>query len=162
MSQADDAIAEADDQLTEKERRFCDAYMTVEAAGNGVKACRLAGYKGTDAVLATTAWRLLRKADIKAALDARLEYDPLIAGRVERLRLLSEIVRGNATDEKLDAQGGRIELRVSTKDRLAALKALAEAAGEHVQRANVEVTGLPEGATIAQLLELAAAGKRGE
>lgn len=159
-SVADEAIEEADSALSEKERRFCDAYMSPEAAGNGVKACRLAGYKGSDAVLATTAWRLLRKADIKASLDARLEHDPLVAGRVERLRLLTEIVRGELTEERLDTRGEVHVIKPSLADRMKALEALAKAAGEHVQRSSVEVHGLPENATIAQLLELAQAGRK--
>src|SRR3990172_3976689 len=101
MTMAADAIAEEDDGLSEKERRFCDAYAG-DAAGNGAEACRMAGYKATVVSLWTNAWRLLRKVDIKRAIDARMESDPLVAGRVERLRFLTSVLRGEITDEKLD------------------------------------------------------------
>jgi phage terminase small subunit len=149
------------DKLTPKQRRWAEAYAG-EAAGNGTKAAQIAGYSGTREQFAVIAYNNVRNPKIRAVLDAWTESDSLVCGRVERLRILAAIARGDAYDEKLDGQGNRVELRVATKDRLAAIKALAEAAGEHIQRTNVEVTGLPEGATIAQLLELAAAGKRGE
>jgi len=145
---AADAIAEADDGLSEKERRFCDAYAG-DAAGNGAKACRMAGYEATDASLATIAWRLLRKVDIKRAIDARMESDPLVAGRVERLRFLTSVLRGEITDEKLDGEGSRVELRVDSKARLAAEAALSKVAGEHVQKvaltnsAGDDIAGVP-------------------
>lgn len=163
MFQSDDDVETQAllDKLTPKQRRWAEAYAG-EASGNGAKAAKIAGYSGTMEQMAVVGYRNARNVHIRAVLDAWTEADPLVIGRVERLRLLAAIARGDAYDEKLDAQGCKVELRCATKDRLAAIKALAEAAGEHIQRANVEVTGLPEGATIAQLLELAAAGKRGE
>lgn len=163
MAQADDD-AETQallDRLTPKQRRWAEAYAG-EAKGNAAKAARIAGYSGDNEQLAITGYHNARNPKIRAVLEAWSESDDLMCGRIERMQMLAAIARGEAYDEKLDSHGNRVELRVTTKDRLAAIKALAEAAGEHIQRANVEVTGLPEGATIAQLLELAAAGKRGE
>lgn len=53
--------------LTPKQQAFVDAY-----AGNGTSAARAAGYAGDDATLATTASRLLKKAEVRAALDKRV------------------------------------------------------------------------------------------
>ena len=52
----------------ERERRFAIAYLKTE--GNGVEAARLAGYRGTKASLAVTASRLLKRAKVRALLDA--------------------------------------------------------------------------------------------
>lgn len=52
--------------LTPKQQAFVDAY-----AGNGVEAARAAGYTGDDATLATSASRLLRHAEVSAAIARR-------------------------------------------------------------------------------------------
>lgn len=52
--------------LTAKQQAFVDAYT-----GNGVAACRAAGYTGLDSTLATQASRLLRMPKVAAALEAR-------------------------------------------------------------------------------------------
>lgn len=141
--QVDDDDAETQaliDKLTPKQRRWAEAYVG-EAAGNGAKAARIAGYSGDNEQMAVVGWRNTRNDSIRAVLDAWTESDPLVTGRIERLRLLAAIARGDAYDEKLDAQGNRVLLRVQTKDRLQALKALAEAAGEYIQRHEVKVDG---------------------
>lgn len=56
--------------LSEQERRFVDAY-TGPAAGNGTEAARLAGYQGAANVLAVQSTRLLKKANVQAAIEAR-------------------------------------------------------------------------------------------
>lgn len=135
MAQADDdkEVMELLDKLTPKQRRWAEAYVG-EACGNGAKAARIAGYTGTMEQMAVVGWRNARNESIRAVLDAWTESDPLVTGRIERLRLLAAIARGDAYDERLDNQGGRVEIRVATRDRLAALKALAEASGEYIQR----------------------------
>lgn len=52
--------------LTPKQQAFVDAY-----AGNGVEAARAAGYTGDDATLATSASRLLKHAEVSAAIARR-------------------------------------------------------------------------------------------
>ncbi len=52
--------------LSPREQRFVDVY-----SGNGVEACRTAGYKGNANVLHVQAARLLRKATVKEAIRAR-------------------------------------------------------------------------------------------
>ena len=67
--------------LTPKESAFVDAYD-----GNGVDACRKAGYAGNEKTLAVQSSRLLRKANVREALDARqkAQRSGLIADRQER------------------------------------------------------------------------------
>lgn len=52
--------------LTPKQQAFVDAY-----SGNGVEAARAAGYTGSDAALATSASRLLKHAEVSAAIARR-------------------------------------------------------------------------------------------
>lgn len=134
-----EASQPSDDDLTEKQRRFVDAYMG-EAKGNGTLAARVAGYEGDDNTLAVTASRLLRNPKVRSALNARIECDPLIMGRIERLRRLSEIARGEYTSQVVDPETGELaNVRVPAKDLIAAMKELAQAQGDHVSR--VELTG---------------------
>lgn len=56
--------------LSERERRFVDAYMGA-AAGNGTEAARLAGYAGKAETLKVQASRLLTKANVQAAIAER-------------------------------------------------------------------------------------------
>jgi phage terminase small subunit len=87
--------------LSERERRFVDAYMG-EAAGNATKAAKLAGYSAHTAT--TLGSRLLRKvhvadaiAQIQAASTAAIvaERDESIADRAERQRFWTEFMRGS-------------------------------------------------------------------
>lgn len=119
-----DAERAADSELTLKVQRFIDALMG-EAEGNGTKAARIAGFKGDNNTLATTAWQLRRKQEVRDAIEARLESDPLVLSRVKRLHLLSRMAEGK--------EGGK------PADRLAALKMLGVAAGE--ASANVALSG---------------------
>lgn len=62
-----------------------------QAAGNATEAAKLAGYSARSATV--TASRLLTKANIRSAIDARQQADPLIATREERLQFLSVLMR---------------------------------------------------------------------
>lgn len=75
--------------LTPRQQAFVDAYN-----GDGTAAARAAGYKGTDAVLAVTASRLLRTAKVAKEIRSRQEraLRPLIATREERQRFWSEMM----------------------------------------------------------------------
>jgi phage terminase small subunit len=82
--------------LTEKERRFIEAFMG-PCAGNGTKAAIAAGYgKGGAHVRAS---RLLRKAKIQAALATRIERRDAqgIADASERDLMLSGIARDKSS-----------------------------------------------------------------
>lgn len=76
--------------LTERERRFVEAYMG-EAAGNGTTAAIAAGYSRKGA--RQQASHLLTKANIRAAIDARASTDPAVLTREERQQWWSEVTR---------------------------------------------------------------------
>jgi phage terminase small subunit len=76
----------SDKPLSERERRFVDAYMG-EAAGNGTKAAILAGYGKAGAHV--TASRFLRNPKIAAAIAKAAASDPKVLTRVERQQLWS-------------------------------------------------------------------------
>lgn len=82
--------------LSERERRFVEAYMG-EAAGNATKAAELAGYSQKSA--RQQGQRLCTKAAIRAAIDARQENDELVADRKERQAFWSSTMRDN--DQKM-------------------------------------------------------------
>lgn len=85
--------------LTARQQAFVDAFD-----GNGTAAARAAGYKGSDNTLAVQARRLLRNAQIRAAIDARLGPDAKkrIADREERQAFWTSVMRD--ANKKMDAR----------------------------------------------------------
>lgn len=79
-------------KLTQKERRFVDAFLG-SCNGNGSEAAIAAGYAPGSARV--TASRLLTKANIKAAVDARnaKAEEKSIASADERDKILSGLAR---------------------------------------------------------------------
>lgn len=79
--------------LSARQRKFAEVYD-----GNGTAACRAAGYRGSDAVLATQAGRLLRNAEIVELIRARevKAIRPAIATREERQRFWTEVMQSDA------------------------------------------------------------------
>ena len=75
-------------KLTVKQKRFAQFYD-----GNGVQACRDAGYKGSDNTLAAVARENLRKPHIRAAIEAREQKKtgPLIMTREQRQEFWSTV-----------------------------------------------------------------------
>jgi len=102
------AVGEGD--LTERQRRFIEVYMG-EAGGNAALAYRTVyGEDMSDNVVASSASRLLANAKVRAALDARIAEDPLVATRHQIQRRLTEIALGRdrgATE--IDENGNRVE-----------------------------------------------------
>lgn len=138
------------DKLTTKQRRFCIAYSG-EAKGNGTQAARLAGYKGNDATLSAVASENLQKPLVIQLIRELAEKDerPKILSRAERRALLSEIARGEVTEEWIGTVGignGFSEVaRVKDKgtsvgDRSKALELLGKMSGDFLDR--VEVRGV--------------------
>ena len=113
--------------LNERERRFVEAYMG-EAAGNGTKAAEVAGYSARNA--GPQGSRLLRKANIRAAIAARTQDDPAVADRMARQRLWSDIAFGRG------AFAG-----ASLRDRLTASELLGRSQADFVQRHHHETIG---------------------
>lgn len=158
---ARDAVPAAElSDLSERERRFVNAYAG-EAAGNGVQAADLAGYTGDRDVLATQAWRLLRKAEIRDAIEAMVESDELVAGRVERLRTLSKILRGDVPEVRYVPSGERVELPTRVSDRLAACVELGKLAGDYVTKV-AQTTGAGDDVEALPLEELFVLARLGE
>lgn len=81
--------------LTGKEKKFVEFYLG-EAHFNATRAAELAGYKGNRNVLGVTAFRLLKKAKIKAEIDEVLSAMTMPANVV--LTRLTEIAEGKVSD----------------------------------------------------------------
>lgn len=126
-------MSDEPEKLSILERRFCEAYAG-ECAGNGVRAAEVAGYSGSYGVLATTASRLLKKAEIREYLDSLIEHDPLAMKRIERVRQLSRIGRGEYTETKFNEEGKPYEVHPPAKDIIAAIKELGLLAGDYVTK----------------------------
>ena len=154
-------------QLSERERAFCEHYVG-DAAGNGTKAARLAGYAGDATTLSVAAYRLLRKDRVRKVLSAFQELDERVAGRVERLQFLTRVVRGEETEKRpeRDSEGNvsMVDCPPALRDRLAAQEALSKLAGEQISKvAQVDSQGNDvKGMTLAELVVLAGMGKVGE
>lgn len=103
--------------LTLQVRRFVDAYCG-SAKGNATEAARQAGYKGKPNVLAVQGTRLLRKANVRAA----------IAEREERRRIKG-ILDADARDELLSGIAQEEDHDVHA--RISAVKELNKVSGRH-------------------------------
>jgi hypothetical protein len=107
--------------LTGKQLAWIDAYIG-EARFNGTKAARLAGYSGTDSVLAVTAAENLKKPKIVAELERRLKSRGLTADAI--LAEFSQIALGGPRDFIRIAGGaGTIDwAKLEESGRLSAIK----------------------------------------
>lgn len=121
--------AQSTGELTEKQRRFVEAYMG-EAAGNATEAARQAGYAGDDITLASVGYENLRKPQIRAAIESRAEEDPLVATRFDRQRFWTRVMLGKELDG---------DEPPAMKDRLKASELLGRSQLDFVER--VEHTG---------------------
>lgn len=76
-------------KLTSRQRKFIEVY-----AGNGTKAARLAGYRGTDNALAQAARALLRNPQISKAIRDREQQEvrPYVATRQERQQFWTRVM----------------------------------------------------------------------
>lgn len=106
--------------LSERERRFVEAYMG-QAAGNATEAAKQAGYSARNA--APQGSRLLRKANIRQALDNRVRSDPKVADRAQRQQFWTDVMQGAGTYAK-----------VPWRDRLKASELLGKSQGDFVER----------------------------
>jgi phage terminase small subunit len=138
--------------LTLKERRFVEAYMGA-AAGNGTRAAEMAGYRGNAATLGQVAYTKLKKREIREAIAMLSEHDPLVAGRIERLRFFTSVMRGEVTERRV-ADGGVIEI-APLNARIRAAEKLSEIAGDFREPDSKADGVLPPGLTIAELFDLA-------
>ncbi len=108
--------------LSERERRFVEAYMSV-AAGNATKAAIVAGYSPNTARKQGS--RLLTKGHIRAAVEVRAHSDPRVATRDDLQRWWTSIVQ---------------DPDVSYRERLKASELLARSQAVFVDRLEQKVT----------------------
>lgn len=103
-------------ELSRKQQAFVDCYT-----GNATEAARLAGYKGSDAVLRSIGSENLTKPNILKAINNRAEKlsDRRIATRQNRQEMWTEIMRDRTKD---------------VRDRLMASKLLGQSQGDFIQR----------------------------
>ena len=129
------------DDLTEKQRRFVEAYIG-KAQGNATEAARQAGYKGNEVTLSSVGAENLRKPQIAAAIEKarRPRTRKAIADREEREAWLSALMRGELTTTKLDAEGNAVEVSAPMSDRVKANEILGKMNGDFIERREVDVS----------------------
>ena len=110
--------------LTEKQRRFVEAYLG-KASGNGTEAASLAGYDGDRKSLSVIAANNLKKPSIRLAIEERTKDDGTIASREERQQFLTRVMR---TDFR------------KMPERLKAVELLCRMHGDFVEKHTVDMT----------------------
>ena len=95
-------------ELTEKQKKWAVSYIK---HFNASRACREAGYEGTEQAITKQGFRNVRNANIQAYMREVLDYDKQrederkIASMAEIMEFYSEGMRGNIKDQfGLDAQ----------------------------------------------------------
>lgn len=130
--------------LTVAQRRFLDAYVG-DANFDPLKALELAGYKSASrsrSANAQLASRILNQPQSRKYLAELSESDPLCMTRIERLRRLTRIARGEEVEQTLDIETGAVRYRpAKVAEQLKAMDALGKAAGEGIK---IEITVRPE------------------
>lgn len=120
-------------RLTEKQRRFVEAYMG-EAAGNATEAARLAGYKGNANQLGSIGTENLQKPAIQEAIALRVACSPLVATREERQAFYTRVMKGEEQDVRVTATGEEIRTAPALKERMKAAELLGKTQGDFIQR----------------------------
>ena len=112
--------------MTERQKRFCDEYLI---SGNASDAARKAGYSKR------TAGRIggenLQKLEIKQYLQERMEQmeSEKIADAEEVLKYLTAVMRGEETDEVIDKDGQKHDVKVNNNTRVKSAELLAKRFG---------------------------------
>ena len=117
----------ADRPLSEKQRRFVEAYMG-EAAGNATRAAELAGYSPKTAYAIGA--ENLRKPQITSAIAAIVQSDPLVATRTQRQQLWTAIAFDRSVYESIKG----VTPVVSIADRLKASELLGRSHADFIER----------------------------
>jgi phage terminase small subunit len=122
-------------KLTEKQRRFVEAYMG-QAKGNATEAARLAGYSGNENALSQRGFELVRNSKVSQAIEERRQACPLVMSREQLQEFWSRVALGQELD------GDDV---AAMRDRLKASELLARTQGAFVEK--VEHSG-PDGGPI--------------
>lgn len=109
-------------KLNEREIRFVEHYLVNP---NGTKACRAAGYRGSDNVMAVQARRLLRKAHVVALLAERAK--PASEARIASAESIRTFWTEMVNDQKADP-----------KDRLKASELLGKTMGLFLEKRQID------------------------
>lgn len=126
--------------MTDKQKMFADEYLA-----NGLQAAKayMAVYRTvkTKQVAAAAASRLLERPDVKEYIQGRLKdiQNEKTADAQEILEYLTNVMRGQQTDELLTMDGCIRDLKVNTKDRNKAAELLGKYHG--LFEKNVNLTG---------------------
>ncbi len=126
-------------RLTEKQRRFVEAYLG-EANGNATEAAVIAGYEGSRKNVRIIASRNLALPNVRIAIDERTKDDGSIASREERQAFLSRVMRTEHS---------------KMGDRLKAAELLSRMHGDFIEKHEVDmkVSRLEKKAEIANFLD---------
>lgn len=130
-----------DKNLTEKQKRFADYYITT---GNAMKSYIEAGYKVGDKVAAANASRLLTNAKVKNYIDKQIakKDKSRIASQDEVLEFYTKVFRGDENDVFVDGWGRAHEVPAQIKERIKAADALAKRYGIDKPEVDNEITKL--------------------
>lgn len=130
---------------TERQRRFAESF-TGPAMGNGTEAARLAGYKGSDNVLAVQASANLRNPKVVALIEemnATIRSAAIMTAE-ERQRWLTKVVRGEETDTAI-VEGESVTVPASLRMKLLASEQLNKMQGS--ENLNLNAGGAPVSVT---------------
>ena len=122
--------------MNERQKRFVDFYIQT---GNASEAARQAGYSHRTAY--SIGEQLLRREDVRAAIDARLKEleSTRIAETQEILEHLTSVVRGEVSEPVVTNSGKQFDVAVSEKDRLKAAEMLLKIHGAFREQLDVKV-----------------------
>ncbi|MCH9648837.1 MAG: terminase small subunit [Deltaproteobacteria bacterium] len=120
-------------KLTEKQRRFVEAYMG-KAKGNATEAARIAGYKGSYSTLKQVGAENLTKPYLREAIQERVDADEdgLIADREELQQFWTKVARAKPESEDDEPPD------IAMKDRLKASEYLGKTHGLFIERRHHE------------------------
>lgn len=128
------------DNLTEKQRRFVEAYVG-EACGNATEAARLAGYDGNDNTVRSVGCENLTKPAVAAAIE-ELQAERAAKAtmtRQQREELLAKLARGEVDEPTVLKNGDIVYAPVKGVVRRAAIETLGKMYGDYLERR--EITG---------------------
>jgi phage terminase small subunit len=136
--------------LTDKEALFVAAYLG-EAKCNGTEAARVAGFGGTSGALAVTAYRLLRNANVRSAIDTRLEEVKARIGPERVYQFYADLLDSDITDLFTISEKGRPKLNLNgakEAGRLGLIKSVT------IGKDSVKVEGYCKDAAVAAITKL--------
>lgn len=130
------------DGLTEKQRRFVEAYCGL-ALGNATEAARLAGYKGSDGTLGVTAHETLKNPKVRRAIEEASAQvrSQAIADRRERMEWLTSVMRGTIKAPKYLMSGECVDAEPDWRERVKACELLGKMSGDFLEKHEVTHAG---------------------